>query len=69
MVRTSAICASRISPAKPQALEDDVEGIQPHGIEVLGACYVEGDGLVVLGPGDGGYQVVCGGQLGFVGVR
>ena len=63
MVRTSV----NILP-EPALMDPSAEGIQFEGIEALAACHVEGNGLVVLGPGDGGYQIVGRGQLGFVGV-
>lgn len=67
MLRSSACSSSRTCSGRPKTLDEGIEAIQPYGIEALGACHVEGDGLVVLGPGDGGYQVVGGGQSGFVG--
>lgn len=36
------------APLSAKRWKKTLKGILPHGIEALGACYVEGDGLIVL---------------------
>jgi len=67
VVHTSACSSSRTCSDRPKTLEEGIEAIQPDGIEALAAFHVEDEGLVVLGLGDGGCQVVGGGQSRFVG--